>query len=137
MSAFVVEDKTINKIVAWLANNRDIESWLEHWHPEINLNGRESRTAFGQALFDMNVEAVNQKYGENQAQEFRPLDYDYLMELPQPDIHTYKTLNCLLYQCSEGNVPETKLYKSMVSIKHYLADRIVSHLKAYDEAPWD
>ena len=137
MSAFMVEDKSINKIVSWLAEDRDIQSWLEYFHPEIQLNGKESSAKLGQALFDMNVDSINQRYGDNQAQEFRPLDYAWRSEIPDPDIRTYKTLSCLLYQCCEGNVDETPLYKSMQAISDHLAHRIVGNLKAYDDAPWE
>ena len=134
MSAFMVEDKTINKIVSWLAEDRDIKPWLNHVHPEVKLNGEESLAEFGQALFDMNAESINQKYGENQAQEFRPMDYSWHFETPQPDIPIFAALECLLYQCCEGTVDESMLYKTMDSISNYLAKRIIHKLKAYEEA---
>ena len=45
-----------------------------------------------------------------------------------------KATNCLLYQCSEGNVPEMSLFKKL----HDITDRYVetTTTDAYEAAPW-
>ena len=134
MSAYVVEDKTINKIVAFLAMNQDIKYALRN--EGIELNGQESQEKLGQELFEMNWEAVNQRYEEDPAW-CRLKDYKYSFELPGSDIQSYKSLRCLIYQCSEGNIDETDLYKKMDRILNTLAHQIVGNLKAFQTAAWE
>jgi len=136
MSAFVVEDKTINTVVSYLAEDQSFRQWLQYWY-DINLNDETEREKMGKKLFAMNCEAINQRYGPNQAQGFRTLDYKWRYELPPPAIHTVKNLQCLLYQCNEGDVPETwPVYKMMKEIEHGLLSNIVCHLPAYEKARW-
>jgi hypothetical protein len=75
---------------------------------------------------------VRQRYG-------RPddvPDYEYAVVFP-PLIQQYKSLSCLIYQCSEGSVPETVLYQQMLRRKIDLACEIIGHLEEYDRADWD
>lgn len=51
-------------------------------------------------------------------------------------VYGYKLINCLMYQCGEGNVPDEPLYKAMRTVESRLAHIIVSGLKEYDDAPW-
>jgi hypothetical protein len=43
----------------------------------------------------------------------------------------------LLYQCTEGNVPQAVLYQSMQQRKIALACEIVANLEDYRHADWD
>src|ERR1700732_4899161 len=107
MSAFVVEDKTINRIFGWL-NNHDNQHtlhcvlraadicvqdnaslpWPQDWHERL-----------GVSMFTLNCDAVDSRYGSNQAQEFRPLNYSFTYEQAS-EIQVLKSLQCWLYQCS-------------------------------------
>ena len=138
MSVFMVEDKTINNIVAYLAIDRDFEGFCKYRlkGTYINLGTPEARKSFANNLFKLNCAGVNERYGEDQAQEFRPLSFQYRSVLPPTIIQTYKALGCLIYQCSEGNVTETDLYRTLNEISNWMAHKIVSNLKAYNAAQW-
>jgi len=139
MSAFVVEDKTINRIVSFLVFDRDGD-----WPRKVikdetgcDLSTHEGQKALGQAMFDLNCHAVNQRYGEGDAERFRPLDYAYRLENASR-MQVYKSLGCWLYQCCEGDVPDTSLlYATMSRVKHLLADAIVCSLPEYDKCGWN
>jgi len=47
-----------------------------------------------------------------------------------------KSLQCWKYQCSEGDIPETKLYQFFEEVEHHLALKIVINLPEYDKATW-
>jgi hypothetical protein len=47
-----------------------------------------------------------------------------------------KLLRCWLYQCSEGEVPETALFKAFAELSNTLAQVVVSELAEYEAAPW-
>lgn len=51
-------------------------------------------------------------------------------------IDCYKAISCLLYQCSEGNVPETSLFGELAKLRNDLAGIIVCGLPEYEAAPW-
>lgn len=135
MSAFMVEDKTINRIISYLCNGAERE--IPHATRGISLFTKEDKEVFGKSLFDLNIAGVNARYGEGEAEKFRPLDYCYCSELPPHTVQAYKSLQCFLYQCSEGNVPEDPLYKKMEGIVNALAHHIVNDLKIYQESKWD
>lgn len=127
MSAFIVADKSINRILAYFAkesNSRDLG---------YDLSELDERAKLGRKLHAMNVAAVNDRYGErdDSISQFR------YRELAAPtDVQAYKHLRCLLYQCMEGDVPERKLYKQMERASDTLASAIVHGLPEFDKAEW-
>jgi hypothetical protein len=51
-------------------------------------------------------------------------------------IEQFKAISCLLYQCSDGNVPNSPLYYELSHAAGELAQRIVQDLPEYDKASW-
>ena len=141
MSAFIVEDKTINKIVTWFRREiyRRESSCIDHLAKkyDIDLISDLWDEPLAKAMFALNCNAVNARYGEGEAEKFRPLDYTYRPEPYLTLIEVFKALQCWLYQCCEGDIPETsKLYQFFREIENYLARKIVSNLPEYDNAEW-
>lgn len=136
MSAFMVEDRVINRVVCWL-NNRE-HQWnrdriLEVAQLESTDNEWEEK--LGASMFQLNMDGVNSRYGAGQAGEFRSLDYRFAYEMSN-DIQVLKSLQCWLYQCCEGDVPETPLYKAFSELAGEIAIGIVHKMDAYDKAEW-
>jgi len=138
MSAFMVDDITINKVLAWIRYDRH-GKWISRMLAKdlgTEVKGHAALESLGHRLFRMNILAISQRYGEGEAEKFRPLDYKYESVLPSTKIQTYKSLQCLMYQCAEGIVPETNLYKAMDNFQNRLARDIVSDLDSYKAADW-
>lgn len=132
MSAFIVEDKTINVIANWI-NRVQSGGWYLR---EAALDANDPATV-GAALFSLNIQAVEARYGQGEAAAFRPLDYHWTpLQFASP-VATYKAIQCLLYQCGEGKVPETPLYQALEKLARSLAHEIISGLPGYDNAPWN
>ena len=136
MSAFMVSDKTINQIVTYLKDDRESASrvrseLIEHF----DIDPKTMPEVLGDLLFKLNIDGVNARYGKNEAQEFRPLDYKFRYALAGR-ITTLKALQCWKYQCSEGDVIETKLYKIMKDYENALCHAIVSALPEYENSKW-
>jgi hypothetical protein len=115
MSAFIVADKTINTIVHW------VDRALEETYGTITIRQKLLEQGFdavlegwterlGYAMFQLNVIAVEARYGSGEAKRFRPLDYHFEVPEPVPMAQVLKSLQCWLYQCNEGDVPQTALY---------------------------
>jgi hypothetical protein len=105
MSAFIVADKTINSIVNWL------DSALEEAYGTITIRQKLLEQGFdasvtgwaerlGYAMFQLNIIAVDARYGCGQAKKFRPLDYHYEVTKAVPMVQVLKSLQCWLYQCN-------------------------------------
>ena len=138
MSAFVVEDQIINRVVTFLADLRDGEHIRRVIADEtgFHIEQRNDRERLGAAMFALNCSAVEQRYGEGEAKEFRDLNYAYQIELTNA-IQAFKALECWSYQCCEGDVPETSLlYATMGRVGDLLARHIVQGLSMYDKAKW-
>ena len=121
MSAYIVDDETID---------RSIEA-IEHAEGTTLLC--EQCDVLGQALLDLNVRAVNERY-PNEEPEVASV-YHYTPR-NKPVMQMFKSLQCLQYQCSEGNVPEDALYKRMDKAFNHLMFEIISNLPEYREAKW-
>jgi hypothetical protein len=128
MSAYVCSDATINKIVTFLYYS-ELE-WLRQLFRDATSRDGDFGSVVGDALFDMNVNAVEQRYGKAKksieaARRFRKLDYVYRAEKTSL-VEVYDAVKELMYQCCEGNVPETALYKLLESTQVAVADQIIN-----------
>ncbi len=137
MSAYIVEDATINAVVSFLAMDRKGDWMRRQIQTETgcDLATTEGKEELGKAMFALNCNAVEQRYGEGQAKDFRDLDYTFSLNINVNKFAAYKSLKCWLYQCSEGDVPESSLlYAAMNRVKGEMADDIVSSLAQYESA---
>ncbi|MFL5241255.1 MAG: hypothetical protein ACJ8FY_04040 [Gemmataceae bacterium] len=85
MSAFIVSERTMHRAVSALMPQDAPCAACDE---------------MGQQLYRLNAVAIAQRYG----QRADIPDYRYVVVFP-PLIQQLKSLNCLIYQCSEGNVP--------------------------------
>jgi hypothetical protein len=115
MSAFMVQDQTINRVVTWLsrevATNRSFtfDQLAREYDIDLVSDGWEGKLAT--AMFQLNCDGVHARYGEGEAEQFRPLNFTYKPERYFSLVQVLKSLQCWLYQCCEGDVPHTKLYQ--------------------------
>jgi len=136
MSAFVVEDQVINRVLAFLSQHNGRIPNLLMQELGVNIHLAEETAKLGQSMIELNCNAVEQRYGGGEAKRFRELNYSLRRE-PTNIIQAYKSLRCWLYQCAEGDVPETSLlYATMSRISDMLAHEIVQNLPQYDRAAW-
>lgn len=130
MSAFIVSPATMHRAVAAMDAGRN------QCCEALDLLGRQ--------LYALNAEAVRQRYGDRA--DLSPLPEEYCWKITfwtlkeselQYKMRLYKALRCLIYQCGEGNVPETMLYKAMEERAHMMADEIIGLLPEWKAATWD
>jgi hypothetical protein len=122
MSAYIVGDQTINRIVSHLHFNRDLE-WLRTEFCEAAQS--KSDAEIGAALFKLNCRAVEARYGVGEAAKFRDLDYQFRLE-PASARQVYHEIKTFDYQCSEGDVPENALFNLLTQLKAAVADAIIT-----------
>ena len=149
MSAFVVEPKTINRIVTFLRTGLDRSEHISTTAQcklreiEWDIETREQAADLGQAMYNMNLNAVSQRYPDCDHNELpgtytengQLAPYKY-STVPTGKIQALKSLEGWLYQCSEGNVDETALFKAFTYIRRSLATQIISDRPEYEKAEW-
>lgn len=142
MSSYVVSDRTINNILTHLqlSEHRD---YFEQSFKDAGLCGNSILStnhffnkpqAIGAAMRAMNVEAVKQRYDD--PDDLLPsTPYRFRTELVTP-MQALKSIDCYLYQCAEGTVPEMSLYRWLDSVRISIMKSIIRKLPEYDTATW-
>ena len=150
MSAFLVERETLDRITQGLMLGTLNEDYEPRCCPtprelygtgNLQCSDNRARKALGEALWSMNLRALHARYGTAEVRwESEEVAHGYTPAVP-PDGSTtlpqfVKSLDCLLYQCSEGAVPEESLYRELERYRDQVNARIVAGLPEYDEATW-
>lgn len=137
MSAFVVSKSCIDKCVCAWSKILD--------HARHNPISHDLLDATGQALMRMNYTAVAARYpaesraGEEEviaAYRYAAPKNAYAINKTSARCQVYKALQCLRYQCSEGEVPKSALYRDLTERMHEMASIIIEGLPDYGSAPW-
>ena len=143
MSAFIVDDETINRIVGWLhdaVTRKTDYSWCTRSLEKLGykLDSELGCKRLAEELFTLNCDSIEQRYGEGQAKQFRPLNFQFSLGRSPNHYQALKSMRCLLYQCCEGDVPEqSDLYNALDRVSLELSYQLVSRTKIYETALWD
>ena len=153
MSAYVVDDDCINRIVTYLINisTGNGHEWtlrpLEEIGFKIKRNTEEQKR-LADDMFALNVRSVNERYGQNRAEQFRPLDFQFKPGLkerafgisePVYEVSFFqalKSLACFLYQSCEGNCINYPLYLALRDVQNRLCINHVTNRPEYESAKW-
>lgn len=125
MSAFMVSDETISKIAVAITNSGC------YYAP---YRGK-PLSDVAQLLAEMNENALRSRY-EDADEEMIVTAHEF-KSLACSDVGLYKLLSCYLYQCSEGTIPKSRLFKKISEFQDILATEIISRLPEYAETEWN
>ena len=135
MSAFIVENETINRIVTAIEFDR------QRWTRDRRLaqfmahHSCHAGAELGKAMRDMNERAVAARYDLSAIVELSPGEYEYSTVFASRAA-VYRSLGCYLYQCSEGTVPEDPLYRALDEYHNELAHDIAQETDEVKARPW-
>ena len=142
MSAFVVDTSTMTRAVTALLAKHHGSSIFGRVGM-THTDERNAGTEIGRAMFALNIDAVKQAYPRDSAmwsctdaETFKYRNDDFRPTTQAQLIDGYKALRCVVYQCSEGNVPQSDLYQALEEASHVIADIIVSETPEYKKAAW-
>ena len=122
MSSYIVSNRTIQAIVTTFARKLPGNPYSADLQK------------LGQLLIEMNFSAYNDRYPNDKSVGLETYQHSHLT---LSDLSAYKIVSAYLYQCSEGDVPETDLYKAVAYLKSILADAIISRIDGFDDLPRD
>ncbi len=137
MSAFIVEDYVINTIVTFIHNhNRGRDKDYYYILNPLRSKGFLAHTpaVLGKMLFDLNCKAVDARYGAGdnagETYTYKPMPHNNIYQV-------LKYIDCLIYQCSEGDIPETSdLYDAINQLSGEIAHKLVEAMPQYQQADW-
>ena len=140
MSAYIVEDETINTIVNFLANcEQEKKLWIILPLRKLGydlLNPFQCKR-LAEEMYTLNCDSIEQRYGEGEAEEMSGGQIFIYRNTPFSNrVQVLKSLACFLYQSCEGDCEETPLYEALERIKGILAYHIMIDLPVYDTAKW-
>jgi hypothetical protein len=141
MSAYIVDNETINKIVSYLYANANGPDSSIPWKSTklfkmgYALTSSPSCAELAQKMFDMNVAAIQARY-EGAEEEWYPLPSFKYQFTPASQIGVITALKSWKYQCTEGEVPDLALYKAMAEVYCLLCIDFVEQTEEYEAAEW-
>jgi len=150
MSAYIVDDRTINRILAGIRYAQYGHTDYAPWPTAVMGCERRdfccdcgSESAMlvtfgplGVRLREMNEAAVRARYNDADEADMIPGPYEYEY-VPNPTVsQLYKSLGCYLYQCSEGDIPEDPLFKALEDWWTQIAHHIAHTSEAVAAAEW-
>ncbi len=151
MSSYVVDNTTINRIIDALEwgtkGNGRVYPNPQYINETLLVFSKESGTELGNRLYKLNVEAVNQRYPDTVDkpdnmprsidEEGRHVSFQRVEGFPGSNkFQVLKSVQCLIYQCSEGNVTEHALYQALRDYEFALCRNIIDDIPAYKKAGW-
>ena len=145
MSSFIIQDETINKLVNFFVTCAySKEEYKPYITREINKFGynleydendkNPDANNLGQRMKVLNKKAYNNAY---------KIKGDFGLFRWNENLNEYniyqilKSLQCFIYQCSEGEIFKDKLYITLSNIEKILINHIVMNLKDFKEAKWE
>ena len=129
MSAWLVQDKTINHIADLLVYGLPQKHAIRGWDNQKNCAVK---------LKTINLESLKQRYGDEYDEYDVHISHErYPVSLAISLIQSLKHVQCFKYQCSEGDVPDTMSYKEIEKLEDQLSWEIICNLKEYNESKWE
>ena len=138
MSAFIVNTNVMAKVVTAILLNCDTfggeGTCRTTFHASPTDAQKAAGTKIGRKLFLMNKRALRARYGSGDQLNVPEFVFDKWAEATP--VEQFKAICCVLYQCCEGKVPNSRLYDALNRSAGELAQSIVQDLPEYEKASW-
>jgi hypothetical protein len=136
MSAYMVNIKVMAKVVTALLLNFDTFDGKSMARGALLAAPtdaqKEAGTTIGKRLFLLNRRALRARYGCGE--HLRLPEFVLEKWADATPVEQFAAMRCLLYQCHEGKVHESRLYDELSRAAGELAQRIVQDLPDYEKA---
>ena len=126
MSAFVVDNAVIHRIISLLATRQ-----MQGTTTNFAVSDKMQRQELGQRMINMNCLAMEELDGTDE--DYQVYEYQHI---EATRIEGLKAMHCWLYQCSEGDVPCTQLYGKIEKVARRIVMEIINEMPEYNAAPW-
>ena len=138
MSAFMVNTNVMAKVVTAILLNLDTFDGESTCRVKLLAaptdEQKDAGSKIGRKLFLMNRRALRSRYGCGG--DIRLAEFVFERWADATPVEQFKAIHCVLYQCCEGKVSDSRLYDELNHAAGELAQRIVQDLPEYEKAPW-
>jgi hypothetical protein len=138
MSAFIVNTNVMAKVVTAILLNFDTFGGEGTCRTTLLASPTDAQkaagTRIGRKLFLMNRKALHARYGSGEHLKVPEFVFETWAEATP--VEQFKAMCCVLYQCCEGEVPNSRLYAELNRSAGELAQSIVQDLPEYEKAAW-
>jgi len=138
MSAFIVNTNVMAKVVTAILLNFDTfdgeGTCRTSFHALPTDAQKAAGTKIGRKLFLMNSRALRARYGRGEHLSVPEFVFETWADATP--VEQFKAISCVLYQCCEGEVPNSRLYGELNRSAGELAQSIVQDLPEYEKAAW-
>jgi len=138
MSSFMVNSNVMNKVVTAILLNRDTFDGESTCRVALLADPTDTQkeigTKIGRNLFLLNRRALRARYGCGE--HLRVPEFIFEKWADASPVSQFKAISCLIYQCNEGEVPNSSLFGELNRIAAELAQAIVQELPEFDQASW-
>jgi hypothetical protein len=142
MSAFLVGEDTFTRLYSGFYMHKE-RLFPIAWRKLTTAcavfaeRGDDEETTVLRALYQLNIDAVNQRYDESHSEKM-PSAYKSACKLtPHLSLHQFlKSMHCITYQMSEGDVPEHPVFKALADVVNTVQYHLATNNGAYEGAKW-
>ena len=138
MSAFIVNTNVMAKVVTAILLNFDTFGGEGTCRTALLASPTDAQkaagTKIGRKLSVMNRGALRARYGRRE--HLNVPEFVFEKWADATPVEQFKAMCCVLYQCCEGNVPNSRLYDELNRSAGELAQSIVQDLPEYEKAAW-
>ena len=133
MSAYIVNDNVVNRIVGFLwADAVGSERIVSYYITKLGYRPFDRPKELARHMHNLNRFAIRERYLQRVA-----YTHKYKALLADDKYQTLKDLKCFLYQCSEGRVEKTRLYKALEKTETLLMSEIIRATEIYQNTKWN
>ena len=126
----------MNNIINGLYFDNRLKEYYPDLYREQNLETDDDFYKLARKLFLLNQHALIQRYGKTFPNYFDIPIFSWNNK-PVNKFQFLKSVECLIYQCSEGNTINKKLFKWLTKLEQSLRGCIIEDIEDYKKAKWD
>lgn len=136
MSSFVVSEECMNNIINGLFWNHEFKQLYGYMLEKAGYNSSKDFQRLREELYCLNARGTGQRYSNDQILHTL-IQFDWKDNSHVNEWQVLKSMQCLLYQCCEGDTDEQALYKFLDKVIDCWKDYLISKVKEYQIAKWD
>ena len=139
MSAYICNNETFDNLAATMYH---FANYGHYYYIKQSLAGlplkhesmKRATKRLAYRLYSLNIGGIICRYGKQDVKAFAGEWYKHTSKTPLHINQFYKSLKCLLYQCSEGKNIEKPLFKRLENVLTATAHEIANH--ATENCKW-
>lgn len=137
MSSFMISTDCMDNIINGLFWKHEFKNMHSSLYEDQGLMKAEDFRKLAYRLFELNQKALMQRYNEKKGASYNKIPDFKWEDKKVSNMQFLKSMACLRYQCSEGSVPRTKLFKWLSRVIDAYQSHVIYKIPAYTKAKWD